>query len=753
MFQACYCYPNGAPTSVCDSMLPDHNNEPQSVQSPFLVNAIYENGQVKVNVGDGATNFKGILIEARDATDKTKIIDGTFSFDSSQQVKTLNCKSGTKNAVTHASRDLKSKVDVIWTPPNGFSGNTIFKATVVKDYSDFWMNLDSESVEITASSNPATEATTNPPSHALYEGCGSEYGCFGYPEGCIESKSCAMLVKFITSDGNTMFDLISVADDDADASNSYVALGFSKDDSMGDDSVVACINYNSAIQAKTGWNYMDPDLGNSLNPTNLAGFSVLGTSYEDGILKCSFKHPNKWIMENVDFNFNDTTHLLLALGTAQSATGELLKKYKILFLNAQEKAERLESVYDNCGKTKGCFAEPSNCISTKDCDAFVSFTRHEEGVQFDLIGKSDNGYVAVGLSSDDKMGDDSVTTCMLKNNVVEVKQAWNVDKPGKTSNILSSPEVGISQTSGTYQDGTILCQFIRGIKTSIEGNTFDLNSTEYFLLLAVGPVGNGNMEYHDKRWVSASALKLTSASLVKGNTNLMAKIHGMLMIMAWVGTASIGMLLARYFKSVWSDKLLTGVKVWFFYHRVLMVLTVLLTASAFIVIFVDIGGLSQVGKNPHPYLGIATTALCMIQPFLALCRCAPDDSKRPIFNWLHWFIGNAAQILGVVTIFFAVELAKANLPQYFDWILVAFILFHLLFHMILQAMACKNDGKSKMSDIQMSSYGTGPDGASNMNEQKNTEVQGASGRKMTLFTYVFFNIGFVAALVAIIWIS
>lgn len=39
--------------------------------------------------------------------------------------------------------------------------------------------------------------------------------------------------------------------------------------------------------------------------------------------------------------------------------------------------------------------------------------------------------------------------------------------------------------------------------------------------------------------------------------------------------------------------------------------------------------------------------------------------------------------VSVVTIFFAVKLTKAELPDWFDWILVAFVAFHVAVHVIL----------------------------------------------------------------------
>ena len=68
-------------------------------------------------------------------------------------------------------------------------------------------------------------------------------------------------------------------------------------------------------------------------------------------------------------------------------------------------------------------------------------------------------------------------------------------------------------------------------------------------------------------------------------------------------------------------------------------------------------------------------------------------SRRALFNWLHWFVGNSAQIVGIVAIFFAVDLDKAQLPRETDWLLTAFVIFHALIHIIMSCAMCKSDNK------------------------------------------------------------
>lgn len=55
---------------------------------------------------------------------------------------------------------------------------------------------------------------------------------------------------------------------------------------------------------------------------------------------------------------------------------------------------------------------------------------------------------------------------------------------------------------------------------------------------------------------------------------------------------------------------------------------------------------------------------------------------REQLNWNNNFF-QILFSLTVVTIFFAVKLTKAELPKWFDWILVAFVGFHVVIHVML----------------------------------------------------------------------
>lgn len=49
---------------------------------------------------------------------------------------------------------------------------------------------------------------------------------------------------------------------------------------------------------------------------------------------------------------------------------------------------------------------------------------------------------------------------------------------------------------------------------------------------------------------------------------------------------------------------------------------------------------------------------------------------------------NKSYFFLVATIFYAVKLAKAELPEWMDWVLVAFVAFHVLMHLLFSVSKC-----------------------------------------------------------------
>ncbi|KAK0181743.1 hypothetical protein PV327_003999 [Microctonus hyperodae] len=344
-------------------------------------------------------------------------------------------------------------------------------------------------------------------------------------------------------------------------------------------------------------------------------------------------------------------------------------------------------LYDGCAVTKNCFGSPDGCIDSGSCDAAVAVEVKGERYYFEILGKNGK-YIAVGLSEDNRMGDDSVVECENRGGQMEIHMSWN---KGKSNSRIPTPVGAISLESSSIENGVLYCKFLREKSTVIQGRSFNLTTQLFHLLLVSGsdlkPNGVG---FHDLIYAaSSSPRRLSDVGQIAAASDIFIRVHGGLMIAAWIGTASVGILLARYYKQTWVKSQLAGKDQWFVWHRFFMVLTWSMTMAAFIIIWIEIGEWSS--ETIHASLGVLTTILTFIQPIMAALRPHPDTPRRQLFNWSHWLVGNAAHISAVIAIFFAVRLNKAKIPEWVDWVLTAYVVFHVITHIVLSFVNWASD--------------------------------------------------------------
>lgn len=131
-------------------------------------------------------------------------------------------------------------------------------------------------------------------------------------------------------------------------------------------------------------------------------------------------------------------------------------------------------------------------------------------------------------------------------------------------------------------------------------------------------------------------------------------LHGILMIMAWVVFAPIGIVLTMVNKT----KSPPAVKSWFQLHRAFLTLTVLLTLVAFAVLWAEVG--FQVHKGKHRQIGFAVVVGTILQPLGGIMRphnpAAGEEKSKARLAWEYghqWFgrilftLAIAATILGL----------------------------------------------------------------------------------------------------------
>lgn len=417
------------------------------------------------------------------------------------------------------------------------------------------------------------------------------------------------------------------------------------------------------------------------------------------------------------------------------------------------KVAEIDPFYDGCGLDKTCFGFPDGCIPSRNCRSISAVSVKGDRYQFEIkSGYNQPAYVALGLSEDDKMGDDSVMECIPENGRIALHLSWTTPRPNLGTTRDGVPQNIARLISSSYVNGTIYCKIERDPNSSMKGKNFDLISNKYYLLLAAGgSLKERGVGYHNLgRLQSGKALNLAVVESIAGASTLLLRLHGAFMIAAWIGTTSVGIILARYFKQTWVGNQLCGKDQWFAWHRICMVTTWSLTMAAFVIIFVEIGTWSS-ERNPHAILGVVTTVICFLQPIGALFRPAPNAKNRPIFNWVHWLGGNLAHILAIVTIFFAVKLTKAELPDWMDWILVAFVAFHVLVHLIFSISGCVSDRRSaqRVNSFPMGDM-TGDRNNSGWKVDRKQDASFAGIRKSLLAVYIVIAILFVVAFIVII---
>ncbi|XP_030386072.1 putative ferric-chelate reductase 1 homolog isoform X2 [Scaptodrosophila lebanonensis] len=602
--------PQGAPETVCDTMLPFHGGGilPANSVSPFSIEtstSVIGQGQtLRVDVTGVPTglSFGGFMIQARNRNPPYQII-GQFGPSRDGTVKLMNCENSVNNSATHSNAGAKSQVSLEWESPVDFMGQVVFNATVAQSYTDFWVGVPSNPVQV-------VRRDVAPPSVA---------------------------------------------------------------------------------SAPTSGGY---------NPTTRQPYV-----------------PPSYVAPNVVATVADP-------------------------------------FYNNCGVSKTCFGFPNGCMATKSCTSLSAVTVRGDIYEFELqSGKGTNAaYVAVGLSEDAKMGDDFTIECVPENGRVSMYSSYTSGSPYGVSR-AGVPQNTARLVEASVVDGVIYCKVQRDPVTVVQGRTFDLRNNMYHLLVASGTgLKENGVGYHDiGRLPSGSPINLAVVQELGGSSMLLVRLHGAFMIVAWIGTTSLGIIFARYFKQTWVGSQTCGKDQWFAWHRMLMVTTWSLTVVAYILIWVE---LKRAVWHAHAVTGLITVILCFLQPIGALFRPGPNDKKRPYFNWGHWLGGNLAHILSIVTIFFSVKLPKAELPEWMDWILVGFVVVHVLVHLIFSVGGIASDRQQtqRINTFQMGDISHHHQHAmrNGMSMERKMDAPYGALRKGLLSVYSVILVLFVVALILIV---
>ncbi|RXM35683.1 Ferric-chelate reductase 1 [Acipenser ruthenus] len=299
-----------------------------------------------------------------------------------------------------------------------------------------------------------------------------------------------------------------------------------------------------------------------------------------------------------------------------------------------------------CGTNKTCFSNPAGCNAATNADCYFMSSASpqggSDGIQFEISGKS-NGYISIGFSDD-----------------TEMENVYNI--------------------ATSFNNGIIKCSFITRNAISTQQRAAN---TSYYIFMANGQTNGGAIQYHPLRpFITEDKVNLLGSQIASGNANRPAiiKTHGALMLIAWMTTGSIGMISARYFKQVSKGKQILGKDIWFQAHVFLMLLTVAATITAFVLAFVSVRGWSG---GAHPVIGCIVMGLALIQPLIAVFRCAPDSKRRIVFNLVHAINALVIKVLAVTSIFLGLQLLDNSPNQWLPKVMGGFVGWEFLIYLVL----------------------------------------------------------------------
>ncbi|CAG2106038.1 unnamed protein product [Medioppia subpectinata] len=275
--------------------------------------------------------------------------------------------------------------------------------------------------------------------------------------------------------------------------------------------------------------------------------------------------------------------------------------------------------YDVCDR-RFCIGLPANCVQYRTCNMLLSggyVSRGDGMVEFEVYADvnkyNGNSYYSVGLSTDNKMGDDSVTDCMVSDGRPLIRNSVNI---GRSNEYLSQNEYhSVTPLNTTYANGVLYCKWRRRRRSTIRGQQYDIKDRKYYVLLAFGLLGqNKDKEFHTERLASDRAVDIRQIGHVHTQSSaFLIRIHGTFMIVAWLGC------------------------------------------------------------GPHQLFGLAAVIISVLNPIGAAIRPKADSSKRWIFNWFHFLVGNAGHVCAITALFLAYNITVNQLSPIYLWILIMYI--------------------------------------------------------------------------------
>jgi len=334
------------------------------------------------------------------------------------------------------------------------------------------------------------------------------------------------------------------------------------------------------------------------------------------------------------------------------------------------------TVFDmnSCGVSASCMANIPQCKPGDENCAVVSWSSNNADLDVTLTYSGSKTWVAFGIApvGRNPAGMDlaDIYYCQDRTTGLGVESAWAATNTRpKTEAVYAGAIVdGSVRTIRSSSGDTSIysCSFTKKgsfVKEDIE-YTLNANTTWNVMIAKGGMTGDkpdyhgysqeanvGNVLQHNEAVAIHPDMDHVVIGVEPGKAPIsLVKVHAIMMYLAWGVLAPIGISASALLKITQRGGPVG--KQWFQLHRAILSTVMLLTITAFILIFVEKKAWVTFDKSvPHAVMGCIVTAFCLINPIMGILRPGLDSPNRMIFNIAHHLVGYGAQVLAYATIY------------------------------------------------------------------------------------------------------
>lgn len=429
----------------------------------------------------------------------------------------------------------------------------------------------------------------------------------------------------------------------------------------------------------------------------------------------------------------------------------MVDEEEVRSISKRDSAKHFELATRKCGSSRSCYVSLKTCDEDpKTCNFVLSWDYDGVTVNYELIALS-NTWAGVLFTEDKKLGNDNLVVCMKDGASDDVRIVHYYKNTSDSDLVkLHEPEDNLVKRQGMYSpEGYIICKFSRP-KFSNSPMVTDLNKPHY-IYVERGQTGElinekmtNNFQSSENQIEFAANIHVVSTS----SRTWLIKLHAVLGVIAWIFLGSIGILLARYYKPLWPNQVIYNFRVWFTFHRPIMMFVTLLTLLSFFFALIELEWGWSVDGNElvHAILGLIVIICSLINPLLGFFRPKPDSCTRCVFFWLHWIVGTVAYCLAVPCIFIGMDLKKSDIPNWCAWILFVWVIVHIVVELILEIHYCCTFTRTNGHYTEVNGDYDKSTKSLKSNSSKKEHAPGYRWKPTLLFAYSIFTAIVVSAL-------